>query len=380
MKIIVATPLYPPEGEKIAVYAQRLAKHLAVNHQVTVLTYGYKIAPVNNLSVIVIDKTKPLLLRLFNYFKSLFFLAKNHDLIYLQNAGAIGLPAILVKYLTGRPVVINFFEDEAFKRAFNQGLTDQPLEVFLSHPPLNSKIRRLIKIQGWVLRRASLVVVSSKYLADLISEHYRIPLDKIVVNYVVEDRDEKLSLPMDKNNHLVIASGSLLDWTGLDQIIEALAIVKEKINNIQLIIIGQGKLKKGLQVLTEKLGLTDNIKFFGRVSKAENWYLLNTASVYVHNFFTWDQNNQITQSFLAKTPVLAQDNQLHREILSKNVSGLLFAANQKEELARQLEKILTDDELREKLIVFASKNLADNFSWNIHLNNLSNVFSSVLEK
>lgn len=380
MKIIVATPLYPPEGERIAIYSRHLAKNLGADHQVTVLTYGYKIAPISNLQVVVIDKTKPLPIRLFNYTKSLLVLAKTHDLIYLQNAGAIGLPAILVKYLSHKPVVINFFEDEAFKRAFNQRLTEQTLEDFLNHPPANFKIKRIIKIQGWVLRRASLITVSSEYLAKLLRENYKISPEKIVVNYLAEDREEKLSLPLPKQHHRVLASGPLLDYAGLDKIIEAVAKVKEKFSDIELIIVGQGKKKKELMGLVEKLKLNNNVKFLGRVSQAENWYLFKTASVYVHNFSGWDQNSQITYSLLAKTPVLAQDNALNSEILSKNSSGLLFSAEAAEDLAKQLDKILTDKSQGEELAIKAGQNLADNFSWPVHLQKLNSVFSSLLKK
>ncbi|OGY93814.1 MAG: hypothetical protein A2406_00435 [Candidatus Komeilibacteria bacterium RIFOXYC1_FULL_37_11] len=380
MKIIVATPLYPPEGERIAVYSRQLAKNLGAKHQVTVLTYGYKIEPINNLQVVVIDKTKPLPIRLFNYAKSLLALAKSHDLIYVQNAGAIGLPAILVKYLSRKPVIINFFEDEAFKRAFHQSLTDQPLEVFLKHPPANAKIKRIIKVQGWVLRHASLITVSSEYLAKLLSENYKVSPEKIVVNHLAEDREEKLPLPVLKNRHQILASGPLLDSSGLDKIIQAVAKLKEKFADIQLIITGQGQKKKQLMGLVQKLKLDSNVKFLGRVSQAENWYLLKTSSVYVHNFSGWDQNDQITRSLLAKTSVLAQDNVLNQEILSKNSSGLLFSATKPEDLVSQLDKILTVESLGEGLTVRASQNLVDNFSWEFHLNNLNSIFSSLLKK
>ena len=60
MKIVLATPLYPPDTEPTALYCE-LAKRLGQekHHQVTIVTYG---APRTNtwVAIIAVDKNKPL--------------------------------------------------------------------------------------------------------------------------------------------------------------------------------------------------------------------------------------------------------------------------------------------------------------------------------
>jgi len=380
MKIIVATPLYPPEIDRIAGYSRQLARQLAKDNQVTVLAFGYKIIQEDNFHTVVVDKTKPLFFRLFNYTIKLLKLAKNHDVIYVQNAVASGLPAILVKYLTGKAVVVNFFEDEAFKRAVNWRLTDQSLENFLQHKILDKRIRRVVKIQSWVLKRASKVIVSSSYLAKILAKKYKLAEEKIVVNNICEDRDYQLPFDSKKINNQLFLWGPLLKWTGADEVLKAVAKVKENINDISLIISGEGSYRKELLELIKKLDLGSNVKLLGRVSQAENWYWLKTSSAYIHNFSGFDTNYHISQSFLAQTPVIVKDTEYNREILSDVQSGLIFSANSHDDLADKIKQILSNNNLSLDLIDKANKNLASNFSWHHHVNKLSNIFLSLVKK
>src|SRR3989339_2228386 len=112
VKIIIATPLFPPEIESIAIYAKELAMRLKAKHQLRVLAYAGNWEEISDLKIYSINKRQPIFFRLINYFIKLSHLAKQADIIYAQNALASGLPAILVKIFFRKAVVTNFFEDE----------------------------------------------------------------------------------------------------------------------------------------------------------------------------------------------------------------------------------------------------------------------------
>ncbi|MFA6307390.1 MAG: glycosyltransferase [Patescibacteria group bacterium] len=377
MKIIVATPLYPPEIERLSVYTRDLAKYLSVDNQLTILAYANQTEEDSNINIVKVNKNQPLLWRLFYYTWALLKLAKQADIIYAQNAVASGLPAIIVKYLSGKPVLINFLEDEAYKRAINLNLTNKSWEEFILKPSMkgHEKIGRIIKIQTWVLRRASKVLVASQAMAQVITQVYKVSEKNIVVNYNPEDRQQKLDFDMTMIPQQIFASGPLTAWTGMEDIIKTVSKLKAKYKNIKLIISGNGVDRHKLLELVKNLDLVDQVVILGQISKAQEWYLLKTSNVYVHNFFGIDLASNISHSFLARTAVIAKNTEYNRELLVEE--GLY---NNTDELVSKISAIFEDDELRKKLIDKASHDLELKFSWSAHLARLNDILEIFRQK
>ena len=65
MKIILATPLFPPELGPSASYAYQLSQALSKEHSVSVVTFANQVEPLNGIHVEMVPKNKPLLMRLY---------------------------------------------------------------------------------------------------------------------------------------------------------------------------------------------------------------------------------------------------------------------------------------------------------------------------
>jgi len=117
MRIVLATPLYPPEIAEPAPYIKELAKHLARLHDVTIVAYARLPEKVPGVSIISVDKRQPLLLRLFSYFFALLRAARGANIIYVMNGASVELPAALVALFTGRPLVFHVGDTVAHERA-----------------------------------------------------------------------------------------------------------------------------------------------------------------------------------------------------------------------------------------------------------------------
>ncbi len=117
MKIVLATPLYPPDTEDVALYVKELARRLAKKHTVTVITYGRLLEKIPNVTIIAINKRRPLLLRLIAYTVALRRAAKSADIVYVQNGPATELPTLLVARITNTPIIMHIGDAQAHKRA-----------------------------------------------------------------------------------------------------------------------------------------------------------------------------------------------------------------------------------------------------------------------
>ena len=113
MKIVLATPLYPPDIAEPAPYVKELARRLAPDHQVTVLAYGRLPEKVPGVTIVAADKRHPLLVRLFLYTIALWRAARSADLIYAQNGPSIELPVAVVNFFLRRPLMARWGDEAA---------------------------------------------------------------------------------------------------------------------------------------------------------------------------------------------------------------------------------------------------------------------------
>ena len=92
MRIVISTPLYPPDVAPLAEYAQTLAERLSKHHAVTVVTYGHLPIEIPGVALIAIDKRAPLLTRLYRYMRELMQSARNAELVLIMNGASTELP------------------------------------------------------------------------------------------------------------------------------------------------------------------------------------------------------------------------------------------------------------------------------------------------
>jgi phosphatidylinositol alpha-1,6-mannosyltransferase len=69
-----------------------------------------------------------------------------------------------------------------------------------------------------------------------------------------------------KSNPTIISVGRLVHRKGQDRLVEALAIIKEEVPDVQLIFVGEGPHRKELNRLIKKHNLQGSVKFLGRIS------------------------------------------------------------------------------------------------------------------
>lgn len=96
MRIVLATPLYPPEIAPVATYAKELARRLSLaGHKINVLAYTHLPEQLQNVTVTVIDKHKPRIVRLRAFRKALIQSAHDTDAIIAINGMSTEIPLIL---------------------------------------------------------------------------------------------------------------------------------------------------------------------------------------------------------------------------------------------------------------------------------------------
>jgi len=188
MKIILATPLFPPETEEIALYSKRFAEGVKIassgDHSAAVVAYSDFPESVPEVEIISVSKQLMLPVRLVRYFFALRKAATKADVLYVQNSLASGFPAIIVRKMTHIPVIIYFAEDEVLKS-----------ETRYIGAKKTFRQRIVFPLQSWILRNANVVMTPHHSLAKSLHMNYKIPKEKIVVVPLPAPQPEILPFP-----------------------------------------------------------------------------------------------------------------------------------------------------------------------------------------
>lgn len=378
MKIIIATPIYPPEIGGPATYTKELCAHLADAHDITVIAYTNSSEAFPNTRFVPVGKGRPLPVRLAVFFFKLLRASKGTDVLYVQNAMAAGLPVALVSLITGVPFVLKFVGDEAWERATQRKRTTKRLEEFMANPDGGIKIRLMMMVQEFVLRRARIVTTPSEYLSEALIRTYGVRRQNAVVNYNAAENAEIIPFPASRVTHQIATTARLVAWKGIDGIILALSILKKKFPDARLVVAGDGPELKNLQKLADDSGVSDSVEFLGNVSRAETWQLRKNSEVYVLNSTYEGLPHTVLTSFAAEIPTIATNIPGTNEAVYHEKTGLLVEPGDNAGLADAIERLFTDKKLAEKLAEGGTKLLREKFSWEAHIKTLNEIFKSVL--
>lgn len=137
MRIVLATPLYPPDTAPQARYAKELAARLSREHEVTVVAYSHIPEEVPGVTCISVDKRKPIPLRLSAFTFALARAMKQADVVLAINGPSVELPLTLLLFLK-KPIVFAVIDPTAEMRSRSNPL------LHLAHQRIHTHMQALI--------------------------------------------------------------------------------------------------------------------------------------------------------------------------------------------------------------------------------------------
>jgi hypothetical protein len=122
MKLVLATPLYPPDIAAPAPYVKELARRLSQEHEVTIVTYGRLPEEVPGVRIIAVDKRQPLIIRLLSFTIALMRAVRGADVLYVENGASTELPAGIVARLSRARFILHIGDAAAHHHAHTSKL------------------------------------------------------------------------------------------------------------------------------------------------------------------------------------------------------------------------------------------------------------------
>lgn len=162
--------------------------------------------------------------------------------------------------------------------------------------------------------------------------------------------------------------GSFQDYEGLDDLVEAVKILKEKEIHVKVLLVGDGPRYRSLRLRLDNEGLSDIVHLVGRVphSAVKDYYRQMDIVVYPRRSTGATETITPLKPFealaLAK-PIIVSSVYPLKEIVGGDERGIVFEQGNAEDLAHSILRLRANSQLREVLGEAGREWVAVNRNW-----------------
>jgi len=219
----------------------------------------------------------------------------------------------------------------------------------------------LIKL---LYRKADLIMYVSQRMQLDFHEQFDIRKDEIVIynpydiDRILTDADKQVeNFTFKSDKRYLITVGRLISLKRFQDVIESM---KSLDDNVELILLGDGKERDSLLRLSSSYGLDQRVHFLGQVTNP--FAYISRSDIFVSSSSVEGFPNVLIESMLCKTPIVSSDCVSGpREILAPNTEsskqlkkglekaefGLLYAVTDVKALTDAIRLLLNDSKIRE---------------------------------
>jgi PEP-CTERM/exosortase A-associated glycosyltransferase len=303
------------------------------------------------------------------------------DVLHAHSPVLNVLPALWVGRKYGIPVVYEiraFWEDAAVDhRTYSQD---------------SWKYKSVRAAETWACGRARQVVVICNGLkTDLVSRGVPETKIKVVFNGINPDDFHSSQADLETAKSFRVLGkkvlgfvGSFYRYEGLDLLIEAVARIADARSDVSLLLVGGGEMERELKSQVERCRLQDKVIFSGRVPHDAISKMYSLIDVLVYPRYSMRLTELVTplkplESMAMKKPLIASDIGGHRELIQNGQTGLLFKPGDVAALAKAMEQLLDDTELRERLARQGDNWVRQHHTWEKTTSVYSEIYLEALE-
>ncbi len=145
----------------------------------------------------------------------------------------------------------------------------------------------------------------------------------------------------------IVAMGRFYPQKGLDLLLKAFALLKNRYPEWKVTILGDGPLRSDLESLRDSLGLEDRVHLPGRVKHPHN--VLKQADLFVMPSRWEGWGNALAEAMACGLPVIATTCIGPSEIVRDGVDGVLIPPEDVEALAAEMNRLMSDESERNRL-------------------------------
>jgi glycosyltransferase involved in cell wall biosynthesis len=346
MRILIITGIFPPDIGGPATYVPQIAAALAGRgHQLTVLTLSDRVEGHDDsypFRVVRLPRRTFKPWRWFCTVAALMHLGRNAEVLFVNG---LAMEAVLANVVLRRPMVHKVVGDPAWERATNWGWVEDTFEDFQTGR-YGLRVEALKTLRTWWTRKAATVIAPSRYLARWVGG-WGVPEGNIAVIYNTPEFCDGVlpaEVPLQTPVKLVTV-GRLVAWKRVDKVLEAI----KPLDQIGLVIIGDGLERGYLEGLTRRLRLTERVHFAGQKGKAAMLSLMAACDLFVLNSTYEGFPHVVLEAMSTGLPVVATAVGGTPEVVRDGENGLLIGPMSNGALSDALAELISSRSTRQRL-------------------------------
>lgn len=260
--------------------------------------------------------------------KLFFFLLVNKAEVYTANDLDTLLPNFLVSHLKRKKLVYDSHEY----------FTEVPE---LLHKPLTKKF--WLSLEKFIFPRLSRISTVNQTIAGIYKQKYNKEIE--VIRNVPFKR--KISAHHTPQQNIIIYQGNINLGRGVDLMLESLLYL----DNVSLYLAGNGDLYHEMVLLSQKLGVTDKVRFFGQVPMEQLPEITGKAKIGLSLEDPMGLNyqyclpNKLLDYVQANIPVIVSDLPEVKQLVNAYKLGLILQKRDPRVLAEKIKLLLENTEL-----------------------------------
>jgi glycogen(starch) synthase len=226
-------------------------------------------------------------------------------------------------------------------------------------------------VERWITNRADRVVTCSAYMREHVADIYGLEEEDVAV--VPNGIDPTELAPFDDlealrsrwaapDERLVVLIGRLVYEKGFQLALEALPGLIDRLGRVRFVVAGSGTHERELREQARQLGLDSHGSFLGWIGDDLLHSLYRVADLTVVPSIYEPFGLVALEAMASGCPCLVADTGGLREVVPNEQVGLRFRSRDPESLGEMAERLLTDEELRDRLIAEASEHVLT-FDW-----------------
>lgn len=211
--------------------------------------------------------------------------------------------------------------------------------------PLKNAFRK--KIAHRVLPKAHGIRVVSERIKQSLLERYgdTIVLPEVLPIVPQTALPERVPLPVATTPFTLVTVGRLEPEKRIDDILVALAQIRETYPTVSLVVIGEGRERTRLEAQATSLGLSDHVHFVG--ARTDAWSLMQSGQGYIQASAYEGYGITLIEAALARVPIITTDVGIMGEVLAGYEDALVSPAGDPINLAYHIIELIEDTASKE---------------------------------
>lgn len=236
--------------------------------------------------------------------------------------------------------------------------------------PSVPKRRVLLQLEQLVNRAAERIIVPSQFIYQLLVRRQGIDPGKVDVVHYGFDSAKYTACPSDEVRHFrkefgldgrvsIGCFGRLDDQKGHRFLLEAMALMKSRPIRLRLLIVGEGPERAEFEKQAKAANLDEVVKFLGW--RRDAMALMEAVDIVVQPTLQEAFSQVMVEAFYKRKPLVITRVSGAVDVIRDGVNGLLVPQQDATAIARAIERLADDSELRSRMgeaaYDFASKHL-----------------------